>query len=81
LIRVALTFHPAQKNPARASGFGVYRVKRCYMVHYPVFEGDVHVFLNEGTTIMYLTADRVYKERSRVDPLKIALAVRKQRGL
>ncbi|MBF6571702.1 MAG: hypothetical protein IVW54_22915 [Candidatus Binataceae bacterium] len=64
----ALTFHPRQKNPARKSGRGVYRVVACWRMP---GHGQRPV-CREGR-VLYVEADRVYQQGSRVDPLRLAL--------
>jgi len=80
---VALTFHPNQVNPARPSGRGVYRVHHSGRNFGTVTSPCARPLrMDEGEpwiNMLYLTADREYKVRSRVDPKKIALAVLSQR--
>jgi hypothetical protein len=71
MIYVALTFHPKQKNPARESGLGVYRVSDCWERY---FGNDESIRVVDGELVM--PAARRYIYGSRVDPLKIALAAR-----
>jgi hypothetical protein len=73
MIYVALTFHPNQKNPARESGYGVYRV----VGRFTGSGRDKPIDLSVGGDRLILHADRAYKIGSRVDPLKIALAARR----
>lgn len=76
MIYVALTFHPNQKNPARESGYGVYRVVDSWydgQALWPEFRQTVRVYQQ----LLLLHASRLYKRGSRVDPLKIALAARR----
>lgn len=79
MIYVALTFHPNQKNPARASGFGTYRVADCWR---EPDDAATRIFFGHRKAIVYadgmlvLQAPRAYQHGSRVDPLKIALAAR-----
>jgi hypothetical protein len=73
---VILRFHPNQRNPARKSGYGVYRVAgwlpRALHDVYVEAMGPVY---RENALIV--RTDRVYKKGSRVDPLKILLASRR----
>jgi hypothetical protein len=72
MIYVALTFHPNQKNPARADGHGVYRVFDCRR-----FSREPLMWVNNYIRVLWLRTTREYKIGSRVDPLKIALAARR----
>lgn len=62
---VVLKFYPNQSNPRRASGRGVWRVKR-FFPHSPISLG----FFIVGNALI-TRADREYKVGSRVDPRRI----------
>lgn len=76
--RVSLKFHPNQANPARASGRGLWRVVYSQVMEKPASIRTGHYCVNGRITpLLRMPADRAYKSGSRVDPLKIALAVLK----
>lgn len=66
--RVALTFHPEHKNPARPSGKGVWRVDGCWQDDGPL---PLRV---SATGRLLISAARAFKVRSRVDPVRLALS-------
>lgn len=70
---VALKFYPNQKNPARASGRGVYRVEIPLLAWIPEDPAIGVERLGPGKTLVIRTTTHV-KRGSRVDPLKLALA-------
>jgi hypothetical protein len=77
-LRLKLKFYPNQANPARVSGRGVWRVVRSYEAQetkLPPICTIENVGAETHTRYLYMTADRLYKSGSRVDPLKVALAV------
>ena len=78
---VGLQFYPNQKNPARASGRGVYRV-----VAYALTNGvEPAITVAPAPSVgrhptLYLRTQRGFKHGSRVDPLKIALDAARKRA-
>ena len=68
MIYVALTFRPNQKNPARASGRGVWRVADSGT--WPDVQAMCPSVVGDW---LFIGADREYKPGSRVDPAKLAL--------
>jgi hypothetical protein len=72
---IALRFHPHQKNPARPSGLGVYRVVNCIWAAPTdplIFVWPAGIFLDEAKpAYLLLRTERAYKVRSRVDPRKV----------
>lgn len=70
---VVLRFYPNQKNPARESGFGVYRVEGWLPRSGPA----IQVHPAAGYAQLVLHTDRVLKKGSRVDP-RAVLDIRKK---
>ena len=70
MIRAGLTFHPNQKNPARKSGRGVWRVASCWRSP-AIFRHARPPRVLDG--YLFVDADRIYKIGSRVDPKALAL--------
>lgn len=69
---VVLRFYPNQKNPARKSGFGVYRVDTWMADDYwPRRNNGLRVVDIRGVPELVIRTDRVFKKGSRVDPLRI----------
>lgn len=67
--RVICRFYPNQKNPQRASGRGVWRVVNCWKIHTrPLFL--VTRFEDEAGPLLSVTASRLYRYGSRIDPRK-----------
>jgi hypothetical protein len=73
LFQVALAFYPNQKNPSRPSGRGIWRVISCGEVSVPLAAPRVQRLL-PGRQILVMLVDRMLKPRSRVDPVRLALA-------
>lgn len=72
MFNVCVRFKPNQKNPARASGRGVYRVVGC--TPWPhAFTKLIRVGKQVGGPFISIISTRALKVGSRVDPLRIAL--------
>jgi hypothetical protein len=73
---VGLQFYPNQKNPARASGRGVYRVVACS----PHDLLGTDILVSMPARHLWMNSTRAFKPGSRVDPLKIALDAARKRA-
>jgi tagatose-1,6-bisphosphate aldolase non-catalytic subunit AgaZ/GatZ len=71
IFQVALVFYPSQKNPARPSGMGIYRVVSCWPVGIRCAARTAEMY---GRRVLFIATSRKVKAGSRVDPLRLALA-------
>jgi len=70
-----LQFCPNQKNPARQSGKGVYRVVGCVPSKVEVAIRALHDPVSGGS-ILQVPCSRMLKRGSRVDPARTAIEAR-----
>lgn len=74
MFQASIAFYPNQANPQRESGKGVYRVVACGEITAPLVATPRVDKLLPGRKILTMIVDRLLKPKSRVDPVRLALA-------